>query len=70
MSELLASWGGGRTGVGHADLVDLIGVEPDLALAALEHRLGEPLLEKQTDTHVDESRDDKHEESYACRPLL
>jgi hypothetical protein len=40
---------GGRrealTGVGHGDLVDLIGVEPDLALAALEDARGEPLLQ-------------------------
>jgi hypothetical protein len=35
------------TGVGHGDLVDFIGVKPDLALAALKHAGGEPLLELQ-----------------------
>jgi hypothetical protein len=34
----------GLTGVGHRDLGDFIGVEPDLALAALEHARGEALL--------------------------
>jgi hypothetical protein len=42
---------GGRrealTGVGHGDLVDLIGVEPDLALAALEDARGQTLLQLQ-----------------------
>jgi hypothetical protein len=33
------------TGVGHGDLADFIRVEPDLALAALEHARGEPLLQ-------------------------
>lgn len=32
-------------GVGQGDLVDLVGVEPDLALSALEHGGGKPLLE-------------------------
>ncbi len=31
--------------VGHRDLVDLIGIEPDLALSALEDRAGQSLLE-------------------------
>jgi hypothetical protein len=35
----------GLTGVGHGDLADFIGVEPDLALAALEDTRGEALLE-------------------------
>lgn len=35
------------TGVGHRDLVDLIGVEPDLALAALEDAGGQALLQLQ-----------------------
>ena len=35
----------GLTGVRHGDLADLIGVEPDLALAALEHAGGEALLQ-------------------------
>lgn len=34
----------GLTGVGVADLVDLVGIEPDLALAAAQHGGGEPLL--------------------------
>jgi hypothetical protein len=33
-----------RTRVGHRDLVDLIGVQPDLVLTALEHGGGEALL--------------------------
>lgn len=37
--------GGGLTGVSHGDLRDLIGVEPDLPLAALEDGSGKPLLE-------------------------
>lgn len=37
----------GFTGVSHGDLADLIGVEPHLALAAVEHARGEPLLELQ-----------------------
>ena len=32
------------TGVRHRDLIDLIGIQPDLALAALENRGGEALL--------------------------
>jgi hypothetical protein len=36
-----------RTGIGHGDFVDLIGVKPDLASAALEHARGKPLLELQ-----------------------
>lgn len=35
------------TGVGIRDLVDLVGVEPDLAFAALQHGRGETLLELQ-----------------------
>lgn len=31
-------------GVGVADLADLVGIEPDLALAAAEHRRGQALL--------------------------
>lgn len=34
----------GLAGVGVADLGDLVGVEPDLALAAAEHRRREALL--------------------------
>lgn len=34
----------GLAGVGVADLADLVGVEPDLALAAAQHGGGEPLL--------------------------
>ena len=37
----------GLTGVRHGDLADLIGVEPDLALAALEDARGEALLQLQ-----------------------
>ena len=37
----------GLTGVRHGDLADLIGVEPDLALAALEDARGETLLQLQ-----------------------
>jgi hypothetical protein len=37
----------GLTGVGHRDLIDLIGVEPDLALAALEDARGQALLQLQ-----------------------
>lgn len=33
--------------VGEGDLVDLVGVEPDLALSALEYGGGKPLLELQ-----------------------
>lgn len=33
-----------HTGVGVGDLVDLVGVEPDLPLTALEDRRGKPLL--------------------------
>ena len=44
-----------RTGVRHRDLVDLIRVKPDLALAALQHRSGEALLQQKRDAH-------------ACRP--
>lgn len=33
--------------VGEGDLVDLVGVEPDLALSALEYGCGKPLLELQ-----------------------
>ena len=33
--------------VGHRDLIDLVRVKPDLALAALEHASGEALLETQ-----------------------
>ena len=40
-----------RTGVRHGDLVDLIRVEPDLALPALQHRGGEPLLQQEGDAH-------------------
>lgn len=36
-----------RTGVGHGDFVDLIGIEPDLASPALENAGGEPLLKLQ-----------------------
>lgn len=39
--------GGGLTGVRHGDLADFIGVEPDLALAALEDAGGEALLQLQ-----------------------
>ena len=35
----------GLTGVRHGDLADFIGVEPDLALAALEHAGREALLQ-------------------------
>lgn len=38
-----------RTGVGHGDLIDLIGVQPDLVLTALENGGGEALL--QTERH-------------------
>jgi len=31
-------------GVGHRDLIDLIGVQPDLVLSALEHGGGKALL--------------------------
>ena len=31
--------------VGHGDFIDLIGVEPHLALTALEHAGGKPLLQ-------------------------
>lgn len=34
----------GLTGVGVADLADFVGIEPDLALTAADHRGGEPLL--------------------------
>jgi hypothetical protein len=33
------------TGVGHGDLVDLIGVQPDLAQATFQHGSGKPLLQ-------------------------
>lgn len=39
----------GLAGVGVADLANLVGVEPDLALAAAEHRRGQALLGSQVD---------------------
>lgn len=37
--------GAARTGVGVGDLVGLVGVQPDLLLAAAQHAGGKPLLE-------------------------
>mmetsp|Transcript_704 Transcript_704/g.2162 ORF Transcript_704/g.2162 Transcript_704/m.2162 type:complete len:267 (-) Transcript_704:9-809(-) len=38
-------------GVGHGDVIGLVGVQPDLALAALEHGRSQPLLHAQVDAH-------------------
>ena len=35
------------TGVGHRDIVDLIGVQPDLAQSAVQHGRGQTLLQLQ-----------------------
>ena len=40
-----------RTAVGHADLVALVRVHPDLANAAVQHRRRQPLLQLQRDAH-------------------
>lgn len=40
------------TGVGHADLIALVRVQPDLALAALEHFRRKALLQQQRDAHA------------------
>ena len=47
----LGGAGGQRTRVSHRDLVDLIRVQPDLALAAFEDRAGQALLQQQRDAH-------------------
>ena len=39
----------GLTGVGVRDLVDFVGVEPDLALAAADDRRGQALLSTEVD---------------------
>ena len=41
-----------RTAVGHADLVALVRVHPDLANAAVQHRGRQPLLQLERDAHV------------------
>ncbi len=42
-------------GVGVGDLVDLVGVQPDLVLAALHHARGQALLELER-THLEAER--------------
>lgn len=53
--------------VGERDLVDLVGVEPDLALSALEYGCGKPLLELQRHLfkgHTDRKRGGNLRGSY------
>lgn len=55
------------TRVGERDLVDLVGVEPDLPLSALEYGGGKPLLKLQRNLYEREGGRERGEDDFFVR---